>query len=59
MLNSGGLGYEVEKNKRISHLLMDDLKLFAQDKGQLDQELEIVKMFSDEIRMEIGLDLVL
>ncbi|XP_017772566.1 PREDICTED: uncharacterized protein LOC108559732 [Nicrophorus vespilloides] len=41
----------------INHLLyMDDLKLYARDKKQLDQEIGIVKNFSDDISMEFGLD---
>ena len=57
MLNSDNLGYVVQKEHRVSHLLyMDDLKLFAKDDNQLDQELGVVKTFSDDIEMEFGLD---
>ena len=35
---------------------MDDLKLFPRDKNELQQELTIVKTFSDNMRTELGLD---
>jgi hypothetical protein len=35
---------------------MDDLKLFAREKNELQQELAIVKIFSDNIRTEMGLE---
>ena len=35
---------------------MDDLKLFAKNDQQLQGLLNIVKQFSDDIRMEFGLD---
>ena len=35
---------------------MDDLKLFAKNDQQLQGLLNIVKQFSDNIRMEFGLD---
>lgn len=57
MLTSDDQGYTMHKEHRVSHLLyMDDLKLFAKDDGQLDQELGVVKTFSDDIQMEFGLD---
>ncbi|XP_047501775.1 uncharacterized protein LOC125047544 [Penaeus chinensis] len=57
ILTSDNLGYVMHKEHRVSHLLyMDDLKLFAKDDGQLDQELGIVKTFSDDIQMEFGLE---
>jgi hypothetical protein len=34
---------------------MDDLKIFSRDKTELQQELIIVKTFSDDIQMEFGL----
>jgi hypothetical protein len=35
---------------------MDDLKLFSRDEPELEQELTIVKTFSDCKRMDFGLD---
>ncbi len=41
----------------INHLLfMDDLKLYARNKEELDKLLNVVKRFSDDIRMDFGLD---
>lgn len=57
MLNRQGIGFEVDKNNKINHLFyMDDLKLFAKDEDQLKQGLTIVKAFSDDIKMEFGLE---
>ena len=35
---------------------MDDLKLYAQNKKQLDSLIQIVKIYSEDIKMEFGLD---
>ena len=44
-----------EKNK-VSHLFyMDDLKLFNRDETKLQQKMN-VKIFSNDIQMEFGLD---
>ncbi|XP_017768957.1 PREDICTED: uncharacterized protein LOC108557085 [Nicrophorus vespilloides] len=57
MLNLEKLGYSLADSQTINHLLyMDDLKLYARDKKQLDQEIGIVKKISDDISMEFGLD---
>ena len=43
--------------KKINHLFyMDDLKLYAQNDGELEGLLKTVKAFSDDIGMEFGLD---
>jgi hypothetical protein len=56
MLNKQGAGYEVKgKNKVRSLFCMDGLKLFSRDETKLQQELTIVKTFSDNIQMEFGL----
>ena len=56
LFNGTRLGYEINK-KKINHLFyMDDLKAFAMKDEQLKKLLEIVKTFSDDIRMEFGLD---
>ena len=56
LLNNTGYGYKIYDNT-INHLFyMDDLKLFAKNDQQLQDLLNIVKQFSDNIRMEFGLD---
>ena len=56
MLNKSNAGYKVYDEK-INHLFyMDDLKLYANDDKNLKELLEIVKKFSDDIKMEFGLD---
>ena len=54
-LNSLGYGYKI-RTERITHLFyMDDLKLYAKDDSELERLLRIVKRFSDDIGMELGL----
>ena len=56
LLNNSGYGYEFTKGK-VSHLFyMDDLKTFAKDDNQQIGLLSTVKTFSDDIKMEFGLD---
>ena len=56
LLNNTGYGYKIYDNT-INHLFyMDDLKLFANNDQQLKGLLNILKQFSDDIRMEFGLD---
>ena len=55
-LNNTGYGYKIYDNT-INHLFyMDDLKLFAKNDQQLQGLINIVKQFSDDIRMEFGLN---
>jgi Reverse transcriptase (RNA-dependent DNA polymerase) len=57
MINREDLGYEIDCKNRISHLFyMDDLKTFSKSEEQQRQILHIVKTFSDDIKMEFGLD---
>jgi len=57
MLNRQNIGFKIEDNNKVNHLLyIDDLKLFGKDDCQLKQSLTIVKEFSDDIKMEFGLD---
>jgi len=51
-------GYEEHTTKtKISHLLyMDDLKLIAKSGEELQKQIQIVKIFSDDIHMEFGLE---
>ena len=55
LLNSTKHGYEAKKRK-INHLFyMDDLKAYAMNDEQLKKLLDIIKIFSDDIKMEFGL----
>ena len=58
LLRQTGKGYDVGVNdKLISHLLfMDDLKLYAANEPMLDSLVQTVRIFSNDIRMEFGLD---
>ena len=56
LLNNTGYIYKIYDNTIIRLLYMDDLKLFAKNDQQLQGLLNIVKQFSDDIRMEFGLD---
>ena len=56
LLNRSNYGYE-SQNGKVNHLFyMDDLKTFTRDDNQQTGLLTIVKTFSDDIRMEFGLD---
>ena len=56
LLNNTELGYDIDK-ERISHLFyMDDLKLYSKNDNQLERLLNNVKIFSDDIKMQFGLD---
>jgi hypothetical protein len=56
MLNNTGHGYEIY-GRKISHLFyMDDLKTFAKHDNQQEGLLQTVKVFSDDICMQFGLD---
>ncbi|KAF7218105.1 putative LOC107393841-like protein [Nothobranchius furzeri] len=56
MLNNSEHGYEVQ-GKKINHLFyMDDLKTYAKNDNQQEGLLQIVKLFSDDICMQFGLD---
>ena len=58
ILRQTNLGYQVSKNSpKISHLLyMDDLKLYGKTTTELESLLNTVRIFSDDIAMEFGLD---
>ena len=51
-------GYRLEKNVTpINHLLfMDDLKLYGANKDQLDSLIQVVRIFSQDIKMSFGLE---
>lgn len=57
MINREGLGYAVDDKNVVNHLLyMDDLKIFAKNEDQLRQTMHIIKTFSDDVKMDFGLD---
>ena len=51
-------GYAMQKRgKVINHLLfMDDLKLYSKDRNQLDSLVNTVRVYSEDIRMEFGIE---
>ena len=50
------IGYKINR-RTISHLLfMDDLKLFASNNNQLQSLINVVKTFSDDIKMSFGMN---
>ena len=57
-LRDTGLGYQTSKQaQRISHLLyMDDLKLYGKTSAELQSLLNTVRVYSEDIGMEFGLD---
>ena len=56
LLNSSTYGYKIQEGK-LNHLFyMDDLKTYAKDDNEQKGLLTIVKTFSDDIKMEFGLD---
>jgi hypothetical protein len=56
-LKAANKGYKLKNTDRsISHLLfMDDLKLYARSKSELEELVGVVKKYSDDIRMEFGM----
>ena len=56
LLNESNCGYKIS-NANMTHLFyMDDLKTYAKSEEDQKSLLKIVKGFSDDIRMEFGLD---
>ena len=57
MLRQTNASYELKKGgKKINHLLfMDDLKLFAKNEDQINNLVNTVRIFSEDMRMEFGL----
>ena len=58
ILKQTQLGYQISKNtSKISHLLfLDNLKLYGKSIAELESLLNIVRIFSNDISMEFGLD---
>ena len=57
MLRQTKTSYELKKGgKKINHLhFMDDLKLFVKNEDQIDNLVNTVRIFSEDIKMEFGL----
>ena len=56
-LQKTGYGYKLDDQTTINHLFyVDDLKLYGRNDSQMNGLLKTVKMFSDDIHMEFGLD---
>lgn len=57
MLNRSSYGYSINSETLITHLFyMDDLKLYAKGKKQLEGLLELVRRYSEDIAMTLGLE---
>jgi len=57
LLKKSKLGYRINNETIASHLIfMDDLKLYAANDQQLNSQIKIVKLFSDDIGMSFGID---
>ena len=58
VIRQTGIGYDIGmENHKISHLLfMDDLKLYADSETHLDSLIQTVRIVSDDIGMEFGLE---
>ncbi|XP_045474950.1 uncharacterized protein LOC123680878 [Harmonia axyridis] len=57
MLNRSSYGYSLDAEKKLTHLFyIDDLKLYARGRQQLEGELELVRKFSEDIGMRFGLN---
>ena len=54
VLRQTKVSYELKKGgKKINHLVfMDDLKLFAKNEDQVDSLVNIIRNFSEDIKME-------
>ena len=57
ILNATGKGFVVDRGYLLlNHLLhLDDLKLFAKSRNELDSLVKTVKLFSDVIHMQFGI----
>ena len=56
MLTRLNIGYKIESNQQISHLLyMDDLKIYTRTEAHLRKALSIIKTFTCDISMDFGL----
>lgn len=57
ILNRSAYSYCMDQQTKITHLFyMDDLKLYAKGRNQLEGELELVRKFSEDLGMSFGLE---
>ncbi|KAL1446981.1 hypothetical protein WDU94_000610 [Cyamophila willieti] len=61
LLNTTNIGFNIRSQNRsihrINHLVyMDDLKLYAANRNQLNELIHIVSKFSNDIKMKFGID---
>lgn len=58
ILRASTSGYQLSKNKeKINHLLyMDDLKLYGKNEKEVDSLVQTVRVFSNDICMDFGID---
>ncbi|XP_044745138.1 uncharacterized protein LOC123307002 [Coccinella septempunctata] len=57
VLNRSAYGYSMNESVKLSHLFyMDDIKLYARGRKQLEGEIELVRRFSEDIGMSFGLE---
>lgn len=57
VLNETEIGYSIPGHGQVNHLLfMDDLKLYARSEDELDSLIQTVRIISDDIGMEFGLE---
>ena len=56
LLKRSNLEYRMSQNINFHLLFMDDLKLYASNDQQLKRMIAIAKTFSDDIRMQFGID---
>ena len=55
VLRKSTTGYDLAKDLRLNNFLMDELKLPGNSEDQIDSLVQIVKLLSDDIRMEFVL----
>ena len=57
ILRTANPGYEFQTGETINHLLfMDDLKLNSKSEKALDSLIQTIRIFSDDIGMQFGID---
>ena len=50
-------GYKLSKSQKISHLIyIDDVKLFAKNEKELETLIEVVRIYSQDIGIEFGIE---
>ena len=58
ILRKGTARYKLSKRQeKINHLMyMDDIKLFAKNEKELDTLIQTVRIYSQDVRMEFGIE---